>query len=194
MSLQVLAEKLCEKFNNIPFGHGIYHYIAESKLNDTFKINGFFVSVCLEYMGPSVNNMILLKIQSKKIKSRYERGYKVYHARPFQSREITIDFIKEILEYTLTALSTYKLNTLFGSFESSERLDIANEEVKLFSILSDENECCVCNEPTFTFTKCNHHLCFPCWEKILSEENNKCPLCREDITCCSETSVEEECE
>ena len=46
------------------------------------------------------------------------------------------------------------------------------------------DDCCsVCMETTTTKTKCNHLLCYECWEKI----NKKiCPLCRKNIKNCCE--------
>lgn len=38
--------------------------------------------------------------------------------------------------------------------------------------------CCVCNEITDTKTRCGHHLCMDCWERL---EKLVCPMCREDV-------------
>jgi hypothetical protein len=63
-----------------------------------------------------------------------------------------------------------------------------------------DNCCCVCLEDTHTTTKCNHHLCIPCADKIvptkIRDENEdededspysqyvrRCPICRQsDVT------------
>jgi len=42
--------------------------------------------------------------------------------------------------------------------------------------------CCICLEPTNTFTKCNHQICEECCDKMrCGDIKPVCPLCRRDI-------------
>jgi hypothetical protein len=43
----------------------------------------------------------------------------------------------------------------------------------------DHSKCCVCDDPTETKTKCKHHLCILCWNKL---QKLTCPCCRTDIS------------
>lgn len=79
------------------------------------------------------------------------------------------------------------------ALNSSLNLDL------LISIFDNPNvrilgeKCCVCFMTTTNKTKCNHYLCYKCWEqvkpKIIDDEEDDeedetilpCPICRQDI-------------
>ena len=51
------------------------------------------------------------------------------------------------------------------------------------------NICCVCHDPNYWHTSCNHNLCFMCFQNIkptfidgLGENGIACPLCRENVS------------
>jgi hypothetical protein len=49
---------------------------------------------------------------------------------------------------------------------------------KAFIEIYWSHECCVCYEPTYDRTPCNHYLCDECNKQI---NNNLCPMCRSVI-------------
>jgi hypothetical protein len=48
-------------------------------------------------------------------------------------------------------------------------------------IVCKMDKCCVCIEETRATTECNHHLCIPCADKIVPNQNGmrSCPICRQ---------------
>ena len=77
----------------------------------------------------------------------------------------------------------------------NKRLDIIKEKIiknsfteyKIISKNSNDKECSVCYCINFKYLKCNHNLCFECynkWNKISIFNNNitKCPICKIPIT------------
>lgn len=77
-------------------------------------------------------------------------------------------------------------------FRTQEEININSSLISMFSSIDNVetnlDKCCVCHEKTGVLTSCNHHICIPCADKVLSitqEEYDddynvrKCPMCRQ---------------
>lgn len=68
--------------------------------------------------------------------------------------------------------------------ETSDYNSIECEEEDLYIsfLFNDIINCPVCYEDIYNYYifKCNHHLCFNCYEEW-SERNDTCPMCRKQI-------------
>jgi hypothetical protein len=103
--------------------------------------------------------------------------------------EYTIEDIIQAINQLREILPILKFNIMIGQFVID---NTATEEIlALQSTLSFDNvtfvydTCPVCSEMTKTKTKCNHPLCYKCWEKlpiVICETGNCnqqiCPICR----------------
>jgi len=110
------------------------------------------------------------------------------------------DFIEYIVQNTLTALKTIKIDKLNGKFTTSALSPQAMKTDALWTAFCQEfkdeenmvlslNECCVCFTVTKTTTNCDHSVCLDCISKLRTEaiagEHNSnqkiCPMCRQRI-------------
>jgi hypothetical protein len=110
------------------------------------------------------------------------------------------DFIDYIVQNTLAALKTIKIDKLNGKFTTSAPSPEALKTDALWTAFCQEfkdeenmvlslNECCVCFTVTKTTTNCEHSVCLDCISKLRTEpvagEHNSnqkiCPMCRQRI-------------
>jgi hypothetical protein len=103
-------------------------------------------------------------------------------------------------------LGHYKFNNTIGKFEDI-RLKPKDYSILFKSVLSlnnikpslnnivafkknvvafkniNINKCCLCFELTEIKTRCNHTLCYRCWENITecNRHRKRCPICTEDL-------------
>lgn len=75
-------------------------------------------------------------------------------------------------------LESLKFDKFHGVLTDKDNVEISHWLTELFSDLNDNLECCVCYEKTRSITPCCHRLCLVCRQNL---QNNKCPLCREDL-------------
>ena len=101
------------------------------------------------------------------------------------------------------SLGHYKFNNTIGKFEDI-RLKPKDYSILFKSVLSlnnikpslnnivafkknieniNINKCCLCFELTEIKTRCNHTLCYRCWENITecNRHRKRCPICTEDL-------------
>jgi hypothetical protein len=62
---------------------------------------------------------------------------------------------------------------------SPEQFLFANMQRSFFP-LSKDKECSICYESTKEYTKCKHPICYKCRESSISNNNSRCPICRND--------------
>ena len=80
----------------------------------------------------------------------------------------------EELEHTLTR--NYVFNKYHGSFEDEEKpMPNFDHLFKGSVMVSNAQECCCCHDLTKSKTKCGHHVCYQCRNKLTTK---KCPMCR----------------
>jgi hypothetical protein len=110
------------------------------------------------------------------------------------------DFIEYIVQNTLAALKTIKIDKLNGKFTTTAPSPQAVKTDAMWTAFCQEfkdeenmvlslNECCVCFTVTKTTTNCEHSVCLDCISKLRTEavagEHNSnqkiCPLCRQRI-------------
>ena len=163
---------------------------------------------------------IILCITSQKINfdedkvSYYEKQLFIDKNSQLTSKSITTE--NHFLDYTIIditkalnnlyrILPNLKFNKMLGKFFIGDDIEI-RETVAWLELLSPllknieliYDNCVVCAEKTKTKTKCNHSLCYYCWEHIpiiihKNEEDDEitkqiCPICRIDITLISNES------
>ena len=90
--------------------------------------------------------------------------------------------IMKCFENTKEVLKSLEIDTKskFPHF-IDDKNKIMNKYFSEFSQRSQNEEpCCVCYEPTFQKTRCNHALCIKCRFTILSSKQTKCPICRDE--------------
>lgn len=94
------------------------------------------------------------------------------------------------------SLGHYKFNNTIGKFEDI-RLKPKDFSILFKNVLSlnnivafkknieniNINKCCLCFELTEIKTRCNHTLCYRCWENITecNRHRKRCPICTEDL-------------
>lgn len=104
-------------------------------------------------------------------KYNHNAGQWLYHARDLELKELNdIETMLKSYKYKQESCSFEFENHWFGEYEYYD--DHVLEP------------CCVCFEPTYIKTDCNHPLCVPCYDKIpmVKTEYGKwtrCPMCRE---------------
>jgi hypothetical protein len=186
--MKELAYKIYEVFLDIE-GYNLTFPIT--------KIGGLCCEAILEIDPKNNYYLVKFKIQSSKIleedgQGDYQLKRYFYKLLDYVKQDefdkdthilhnlIKIKFILSNLEYC------HNLNTL-TIYPHNINLDL------LLSIFENPNvemccdKCSVCLTITRNKTKCNHSLCFICWEQIKIQTNEAdddylpCPLCREDI-------------
>jgi len=124
--------------------------------------------------------------------------YKVYEREGTALSEN--DFITYIVNQTLVALKTIKIDKLNGNFTTSAPSPQVVKTDAMWTAFCQEfkdeehmvlsmNECCVCFTVTKTMTNCEHTVCLDCISKLRTEAvagehniNQKiCPMCRQRI-------------
>jgi len=161
------------------------------------KIGGLCCEAILDIFQKNDTYVVKFKIQSSKIFEEDGEGdyinKKYFHKNLSIVKEDEFDKDTHILhnlikiEYLLSDLEyCYNLNEL-TIYPHNINLDL------ILSIFDNPNvemncgDCSVCLTTTNNKTKCNHYLCFICWEQIKIKTNEAddvelpCPLCRTNI-------------
>jgi hypothetical protein len=141
------------------------------------------------------NMTIIFNIMSNTImynETTIEKNYFIERLFTKNNKLITIFDIIEILlkvKYLFYNLKyCYINNTL--ELHSSINLDLFTSLFDNPNIEMLGEKCCVCFITTTNKTKCNHSLCFKCWEQVqpkiiddegIDENILPCPMCRQDI-------------
>jgi hypothetical protein len=130
--------------------------------------------------------------------------YEVIYDRMGEERtcELTEDeFIEYIVQKTLLALKSIKIDKLNGKFTTTTPTPQDMKTNAMWTAFCQEfkddehmglsmNECCVCFTLTKTTTNCEHAVCLECISKLRTEAVNdeqsnikqkSCPLCRQRI-------------
>lgn len=93
---------------------------------------------------------------------------------------IFLHHIFNVLFYLHIFFRDFKYNSMMKYFYHYEDLKnmitIKQRRNRLFG--DDDNECCVCLEPTINKTQCEHFLCLICYSKLPTKS---CPLCRKSL-------------
>lgn len=112
---------------------------------------------------------ILCEVEIRK--KLQKQCYSSYHFN-YSTLEEAINKIEKIKK-------TYKIYN--GDLFDKHVVDMLKLEECILPYDEDEN-CCVCLEPTSDTTACNHGICLKCREKCLLKKMNKCPICRKTNT------------
>ena len=107
------------------------------------------------------------------------------------------------LEQIVNILNNIKFNKVIGKFylngnvnNTIEALEEKNKFYKKFNsnikVRKTYDDCSICFEPTMCKSKCEHYLCYPCWDKI---DSYYCDECKEDDEniCDDETCNHQRC-
>ena len=141
------------------------------------------------------NMTIIINIMSNNIMyndSRIEKNYFMEKVFNKNNKLITIIDIIEILLIMKYLFYNLKYCYMSNILELNPSLNL-----ELFASIFDNpnieilgEKCCVCFITTTNKTKCNHSLCFKCWEEIKPQQVEleeyeetilPCPLCRQNI-------------
>lgn len=156
-----MNEILKEKEDN---GDSIYKF-QELKINDVtciFEIH-FIKKI---FVIKAKHTYVLFDEENN-----YYGKYIVHH--------LSYDNLEELLFHISTIYTDY-------SFYNGELLPKVEIKKKLaeqkFICDNNGNRCNVCYDQTTEMTKCNHHICLKCRERIVTSDsfaNRKCPICRD---------------
>lgn len=124
-----------------------------------------------------------------------EDGTIIYYENPIlpsdsnkKNEKYTIEEIIQAIGAVREILPQLKFNISIGEFvtddEPNKELLALHELFAFDNVTSIYTPCSVCHETTKTKTKCNHPLCYRCWEKLFANQFGgiiKCPICRKVI-------------
>ena len=107
------------------------------------------------------------------------------------------------LEKIIDILNNIKFNKLTGKFYLNGEENITMAELydrehfytKLNSnikVRKTYDDCSICFEPTMCKSKCEHYLCYPCWNNITEYCCDECKV-SEDKVCDDETCCHQRC-
>jgi len=151
-------------------------------------------------MIDNVNVNVYIKIYKKafildiKAKTIIVNGFHyTYYRNELVINNYDLTFVDYIIAYMKLQyiLHNYRFNNYLGIFE--DKKNFKNIAVSLHNVFNTKNiklindECCVCMELTRNKTKCNHTICYICWDTIKRTRNDdeflhkQCPMCRECI-------------
>jgi len=131
---------------------------------------------------------VFFEVRSRNLECDEENGcvHSYYLERIMKEQETFnyMDFMKAFI------ISKYLLSNLKYCYSENDlNLSPQNKTDLIVRIFENPNvkmridKCCVCHIETYNKTKCNHTLCFKCWEQINRDEEGDlpCPICRKDI-------------
>ena len=114
-----------------------------------------------------------------------------YYGKTYSCLE-TKESIAIVLKEMIDKIRLLKFDRRDCRFRTQEEININSSLISMFSSIDNVetnlDKCCVCHEKTSVLTSCNHHICIPCADKVLSitqEEYDddynvrKCPMCRQ---------------
>jgi len=81
-------------------------------------------------------------------------------------------------DYSILFKNVLSLNNIKTDITSLNNISF-KRNIKNINI----NKCCLCFELTEIKTRCNHTLCYRCWENITecNRHRKRCPICTEDL-------------
>jgi hypothetical protein len=81
-------------------------------------------------------------------------------------------------DYSILFKNVLSLNNIKTNIKSLNNITF-KKNIKNINI----NKCCLCFELTEIKTRCNHTLCYRCWENITecNRHRKRCPICTEDL-------------
>ena len=81
-------------------------------------------------------------------------------------------------DYSILFKNVLSLNNIKTDIKSLNNITFKTN-IKNINI----NKCCLCFELTEIKTRCNHTLCYRCWENITecNRHRKRCPICTEDL-------------
>ena len=81
-------------------------------------------------------------------------------------------------DYSILFKNVLSLNNIKTDITSLNNISF-KKKIKNINI----NKCCLCFELTEIKTRCNHTLCYRCWENITecNRHRKRCPICTEDL-------------
>ena len=114
-----------------------------------------------------------------------------YYGKTYSCLE-TKESIAIVLKEMIDKIRLLKFDRRDCRFRAQEEININSSLISMFSSIDNVetnlDKCCVCHEKTSVLTSCNHHICIPCADKVLSitqeeydDDDNvrKCPMCRQ---------------
>lgn len=191
--IQILKEDIIQFFKNSKFHHQqeyiLKNYKFEELLFDIMISNNVDIKHDDEEDLPRVCYILKITIPS----SWKGFCYTNLLIKPSHSLEEALHFLltrlREDYEYSKVVDGLYR----YDAIEAYEKISIAkqillngyNDE----KTLMEENKCCVCLDFTLVKSKCGHHLCRFCFDKIrptiITDEDGDevegckcCPICR----------------
>lgn len=107
------------------------------------------------------------------------------------------------LEKIIDILNNIKFNKLTGKFylngEEEISVETLEEKNKFYKKLNSKikvrktyDDCSICLEPTMCKSKCEHYLCYPCWNNITEYCCDECKV-SDDKVCDDETCCHQRC-
>ena len=193
---EIISNKLEKKISLFSYIEiETFDYVLELETIDEMPIYAyleFYIKYkCIKFIVSS--NQI---IDSDAIDVNHDSNYNImyYHGviLPCDSsktnEKYTIEEIINAINSTREILPKLKFNISIGEFVTDDEADkeiLALQELFTFdNVTSIYTPCSVCHGITKTKTKCNHPLCYRCWEKLFTcqIEIIKCPICRKVIS------------
>lgn len=186
-----------KEINNV---QNICTHILFSKKNRILEGSFYIHNTCSPYNDHNIN-CIYTDENSLNVNKTYYLNHTFLFEKNYylSNNKIMLEyshFKNKISNLVKDIIPNIKFNTFFGKFEiESDKKN--NNQIKLYqnliNIFSNNNniktisdKCCICYCDTATKTECNHSLCILCFNKlkkkcIESNEECKCPICRQNI-------------
>jgi hypothetical protein len=202
-SIETLARIILNKYNTNKL-EGSYkdgfEYPLEFATIDNMPVYAFFIikKNYYKYIKFYINSTTIVDFNSG-----HEFDSIIYYQKTVLEASSILENSKKIVDYTIEdiinainklqeLLPILKFNLTVGEFvvdnTATEEILALKEVFTLSNVTFVYEPCSVCNEITKTKTKCNHPLCYRCWEKlpIVSCETGNCnkqicPICRATI-------------
>jgi hypothetical protein len=192
-----MIKELAEYYIDIPPTQKNNNNREEQKLKIKFgveEIDGLkcipyiLIESYLHYQTKVRLYRVFFEVRSRHLECDEETGcVHSYYLEKIMNEQETfnyIDFMKTFI------ISKYLLSNLKYCYSENDlNLSPQNKTDLIVRIFENPNvkmridKCCVCHIETYNKTKCNHTLCFKCWEQINRDEEGDipCPICRKDI-------------
>jgi len=154
----------------------------------------------------TIDNQKYLHIRARNIQrwiDEYDtEGLSLYCEMILKNNEKT--YTEVHLEKIIDILNNVKFNRLTGNFylnneDENVTIEALEEQTRFYKKLNSNikvrktyDDCSICFEPTMCKSRCDHNLCYPCWNKI---SEYVCDECQEtdDKVCEDETCGHQRC-
>jgi len=155
----------------------------------------------------NIENQQYLRIKARNIE-RWVDEYDTELVSLYCEKILGVDekiYTEAHLEKIIHILNNIKFNRLTGKFylnnedEENVTIEALEEQIRFYKKLNSNikvrktyENCSVCFDPTMCKSKCDHYLCYPCWNKI---SEYVCDECQEndDKGCDDETCCHQRC-